>query len=253
MSAAAVLSSAGAVRPLRVRYRQEMNGQIVHDSVHSRDGWTRTYACTVDGAAAGFGSVAIAGPWTDRPTLFEFYVLPEHRARAFELFEALLTASEAAFMEAQSSDLLLTAMLHTYAGDIQSESIVFRDAVDTALASHGAVLHRLTPEDVTRRDIARRAGQAECALRVGGETVATGALLFHYNVPYADIAMEVGEPFRRRGYGAYLVQELKRLAYTLEQVPGARCSPANIASRRTLQKAGLVPFAHILTGSVRAG
>lgn len=247
----ASLSSAAAVRPLRVRYRQEMNGQIVHDSVHSREGWTRTYTCTVDGAVAGFGSVAIAGPWTDRPTLFECYVLPAYRGRAFEVFEALLSASGARFMEVQSSDVLLTVMLHAYATAVSSESIVFRDGIDTMLPSHGAVLRRLTPEDVNRRDIARREGKAECVLRVGDEIVATGALLFHYNVPYADLAMEVVEPFRQRGYGSYLVQELKRLAYELGQVPCARCSPANIASRRTLQKAGLVPFAHILNGTLQ--
>jgi hypothetical protein len=82
MPALATLSTADGVLPLRVRYRQEMNCQIVHDSIHRRDGWTRTYICTADGAIAGFGCVAIAGPWQDKPTVFEFYVVPEHRARA---------------------------------------------------------------------------------------------------------------------------------------------------------------------------
>jgi GNAT superfamily N-acetyltransferase len=81
--------------------------------------------------------------------------------------------------------------------------------------------------------------------------VATGGLMFHYNVPYADIYMEVAEPFRQRGFGSYLVQELKRLAYALGSIPSARCSPSNVASRKTLQKAGLVPYAHILNGSIR--
>jgi GNAT superfamily N-acetyltransferase len=36
-------------------------------------------------------------------------------------------------------------------------------------------------------------------------------LFFHYNPPYGDVYMEVAEPFRRRGLGAYLVQELKRI------------------------------------------
>jgi len=60
--------------------------------------------------------------------------------------------------------------------------------------------------------------------------------------------MEIAEPFRRRGFGSWLVQELKREACKLGAVPGARCNPANVASRRTLQKAGFVPFAHILDG-----
>jgi hypothetical protein len=36
MLALATPSTAEAVLPLRVRYRQEMNGQIVHDSIHRR-------------------------------------------------------------------------------------------------------------------------------------------------------------------------------------------------------------------------
>ena len=63
--------------------------------------------------------------------------------------------------------------------------------------------------------------------------------------------MEAVEPFRRQGFGSYLVQELKRCAYELGSIPCARCNPDNVASRETLQKAGLIPFAHILNGSIR--
>jgi GNAT superfamily N-acetyltransferase len=74
-------------------------------------------------------------------------------------------------------------------------------------------------------------------------------ILFHYNQPYGDIYMEITEPFRQRGLGSYLVQELKRECRELGAVPSARCNPTNVASRRTLQRAGFVPVAHILTGS----
>jgi GNAT superfamily N-acetyltransferase len=205
----------------------------------------------IDGVTVGFGSIAIAGPWKDRPSLFEFYVLPEHRARGFKLFEALLTASNARFMEIQSSDVLLTVMLHTYARDIWSEKIVFQDGITTALPANGASLQRLTSDQETWNAIAQRQGGAEYQLVLDGATVATGGLMFHYNVPYADIYMETVESFRRRGFGSYLVQELKRHAYELGSIPCARCNPDNVASRETLQKAGLVPFAHILNGSIR--
>ena len=62
--------------------------------------------------------------------------------------------------------------------------------------------------------------------------------------------MEVAEPFRQRGLGSWFVQELKRAACDLGAVPGTRCNPANIASHRTLQRAGFVPFAYILTGVI---
>ena len=75
----AKLSSAEDILPLRTRYREEMNCQIVHDSIHRRPGWTLSYLCEVEGTAVGFGSVAISGPWKDKPTLFEFYVLQNQR------------------------------------------------------------------------------------------------------------------------------------------------------------------------------
>lgn len=228
-----------------------MNGQIVHDSIHRREGWTVTYMLAVDGVTAGFASIAIAGPWKDKPSIFEFYVLPEHRARGFALFEALLTGSGARLMEIQSSDVLLTVMLHTYARDIWSEKIIFQDAITTTLPANGAILQRLTPGQETWNAIAQRQDGAEYRLLLDGATVATGGLMFHYNVPYADIYMETVETFRRRGFGSHLVQELKRCAYELGSIPCARCNPSNVASRKTLQKAGLVPFAHILNGSIR--
>jgi hypothetical protein len=251
MLALATTSTADAVLPLRVRYRQEMNCQIVHDSIHRRDGWTVTYILNVDGVTAGFGSIALAGPWKDKPSIFEFYVLPEHRAHSFELFEALLTASNARFMEIQSSDILLAVMLHTYARDIWSEKIVFRDAITTALPANGVTVQQLTSDQETWNAIAQRQGGAEYQLVLDGATVATGGLMFHYNVPYADIYMETVERFRLHGFGSYLVQELKRCAYALGSIPCARSNPGNVASRETLQKAGLVPFAHILNGSIR--
>ena len=105
------LASSQATLPLRARHREEANCQIVHDSIHRREGWTLSYLLELDGVAFGFGSVAIAGPWKAKPTVFEFYVLPQHRSEAFELFDAFLAASGARFFEAQSNDVLLTVML----------------------------------------------------------------------------------------------------------------------------------------------
>lgn len=70
MQAIAKLSSASDALPFRERYREEINCQIVHDSIHRRPGWTVTYLLEVGGTPAGFGSVAIGVPWKDKPTLF---------------------------------------------------------------------------------------------------------------------------------------------------------------------------------------
>ena len=116
----------------------------------------------------------------------------------------------------------------------------------------GAVLHCKTPDDETRRCIEERQGGPEWTLDLDGTTVATGGILFHYNRPYGDIYMDVAEPYRRRGFGSYLVQELKRIAYELGSIPAARTGSQNIASRKTLQKAGFVPYANILNGTIVA-
>jgi GNAT superfamily N-acetyltransferase len=245
----ATLVTNDAILPLRTRFRQEMNCQIVHDSLHTRRGWTSSYMLQLDGDA-GFGSIAIAGPWAKKPTIFEFYVLLEYRGRAFDLFETFLEASAARHMEVQSNDTVLAVMLHAYARDIWSEKIVFADRLTTALPANGASLQQMTSDEEIHLAIAERAGQAEWQLQVEGQPAGNGAILFHYNQPYCDLAMEVAEPFRRRGFGSYLVQELKRAAYQLGSLPCARCSPDNVASRKTLQRAGLVPFAHILNGTI---
>jgi GNAT superfamily N-acetyltransferase len=244
------LSTAAEILPLRTRHRAEMNCQIVHDSIHRRDGWTFSYILDSEGTIAGFGSVAIGGPWTGKPTVFEFYLLPEYRHRAFDLFEAFLAAANPQFFEVQSNDVLATVMSLTYGQGTGTESIVFRDEQTTSLPASGAVLRRVTPEQEIQACLERRQGGGEWLLELAGAEVGKGGVLFHYNRPYGDIYMEVNEPFRRRGFGSYLVQELKRVCYGLGAIPAARCNPTNVASRKTLQRAGFVPYAHILNGTI---
>jgi GNAT superfamily N-acetyltransferase len=246
----AALTVAPAVLSLRTRYRQEMNCQIVKDSIHTRPGWAMTYALGLDDTLVGFGTVAIGGPWTGKPTILEFYVLPDHRVRAFDLFEAFVDASGSRLMEIQSNDAVLAMMLHTYAHDISSEAIVFRDGFTTALPANGAVLQPLTSDEQVRASITERQGGPEFLLHVDDTPAGKGGILFHYNPPYGDLYMGIEEPFRGRGFGAYLVQELKKQAYEIGSIPAARCNRDNRPSRKTLQKAGFVPYAHILNGTI---
>lgn len=248
MSLSIAPASLEDIVPLRDRFRAEAAGQVVHDSLLRRRGWTIPHLLLCDGAPVGYGAVAVAGPWTGKCTVFEFYVVPEHRPRAFDLFERFAKASHADSFEVQTSSELLTIMLHTYGGELESEKIVFRDQVTTGLPSQGAVLRRVTSATDSRAHFELRDGSSEWSLELDGAVVATGGLAFHYNPPYGDVYMNVTEPFRRRGLGAYFVQELKRLAYELGAIPGARCDPANVASRKTLLKAGFAPSGHILIG-----
>ncbi len=116
----------------------------------------------------------------------------------------------------------------------------------------GVKFRRATKEDEKRIFPHKVEPVGEWFIEAGGEVAATGGVLFHYNVPYGDIYMEVAEAFRRRGYGSYLVQELKRTCYEIGRVPAARCNVSNAASRTTLQKAGFLPCARILSGVIPA-
>jgi GNAT superfamily N-acetyltransferase len=237
------------IAAMRDIYRQEMSCQIIHDSIHSRPGWTQEYLFREGGAPLGYGSVAVSGPWKEKPTVYEFFVLPQYRTRLFDLFSGLLKTSGATLIETQSNDSLLTVMLHTFAQNVTSESILFQDKLTTLHAPSGAIFRRANPEDVAQIAQQQLDAEAKWLVIVGGIIAAAGDILFHYNRPYGDIYMKVSEPFRRHGYGAYLVQELKRVCYEGGSVPAARCNPNNIASRKTLQKAGFVPCGHILNGS----
>jgi GNAT superfamily N-acetyltransferase len=64
----------------------------------------------------------------------------------------------------------------------------------------------------------------------------------------SDFFTEVDEPYRRRGFGSYLIQELKRVCYEMGRIPAARCNVGDVASRTSLQEAGLMPSARILSG-----
>jgi GNAT superfamily N-acetyltransferase len=239
------------ILPWRDMYRLEMSCQIIHDSIHSRPGWTEEYGLYIGTTPVGYGSIAVAGPWKGKPTLYEFYVVPPWRTRTFDLFEALLAASGAAAIETQSNDPFLSVLLLALTPAVTSESILFHDKVTTAhVALPGVIFRPAPPADAAQIAAQKLDESAAWLLELDGTIAATGGILFHYNRPYGDIYMAVAEPFRRRGLGSYLVQELKRISYEQGNVPAARCNPKNVASRKTLQKAGFVPCGCIVGGAV---
>src|SRR5262245_6626142 len=189
------------IEGMRDMYRHEMNCQVIHDSIHVRPGWTHEYLITEGGAKVGYGSVAVAGPWQGKPTAYEYFLLPQHRRRLFDAFVAFLTASGATEIETQSNDVLLTVMLHSFAPTVASESILFHDELTTAHTMPDAVFRRATPEDAGQIAEQKLDPGAGWLVVVGGVVAVAGDILFHYNRPYGDIYMAVGESFRRRGIG----------------------------------------------------
>ncbi len=172
---------------------------------------------------------------------------PERRGAARDLFRQLIAVSGATRFDCQTNDVLFTLMAYDCGTQIESDTVLFRDALQTKLSIPSATFRKFAPGDAGRVFGRTRDEIDEWIVEHDGEIVAAGGVLFHYNPPYGDIYMEVADSHRRRGYGSFLVQELKRAAYALGKIPAARCNEANIASRRTLQKAGMLPCARVLT------
>lgn len=237
-----------AVRPLREFHRREMDCQIVLDSWLGR-GWADAYLLRVGGQVVGYGLVGGVGA-NPKDTVTEFYVLPPDRGAALPLFRQFVLASGAKSVEAQTNDLLLTLMLYDCGTCIESTVVLFRDGFRTSLPCAGGTFRASTAADRARIAAQQLDADASWLIEQGDDVVAAGGVLCHYNPPYGDIYMGVAQPFRRRGYGSYIVQELKRVAYESGKVPAARCNAANAASRASLQRAGLMPCARVLTGRV---
>jgi GNAT superfamily N-acetyltransferase len=197
------------------------------------------YLVLVNAEVVGYGGV-----WNryHPGRLMEFHPTRAARPRASESFEALLRQSGASEVEAQTNMPGMLERLRETAVAVRSEKILFEDAVDTDLTCPGARLRR--------RGEASGRSAGDWVLEVDGSVVGTGGVLYHYNPPYGDVFMEVREEERGRGYGGYLVQELKRICHEEGKRPAARCDPDNVASRRTLEKAGFAVCGELLVGTV---
>ncbi len=235
------------ILPLRTLFLQETNFQIRYNACHER-GWTDSYLLLADDLPIGYG--AIKGmEIKDRDTVFEYFVVPPFRRRISELFRELLSVSGVQYVECQSNDLLLSSMLYEFCPAVHADVILFEDHAVTKHAVAGAFFRRRrTGEQIFEH---RNEPIGDFVVEAGGEVVGTGGFLLHYNIPFADLYMEVREDFRCRGIGSFLLQEVKKECYLAGRIPAARCDMRNAASRATLLRAGLKVAGFMLTGGVQ--
>lgn len=213
---------------LRADFLRELNAQFTYDKCHLY-GWADTYLFSAEGIAAGYGGVWGKDKREDRDSIMEFYLKPEYRGDANEFFSEFISVSGAVWIESQSNDKSLSPMLFEYADGIWAEAILFEEDFQSSLKAEGVEVVAGEANGYDRPFV----------LKVKGEVVANGGLLLNYNFPYADIYYGVEEAHRRKGYGAFFVQELKKAAYAMGHVPAARTRIDNLISKRTMMKAGL--------------
>jgi acetyltransferase (GNAT) family protein/GNAT acetyltransferase-like protein len=236
-----------SILPLRALFLQEANHQVRYNAVHER-GWSDSYLLSIDGRAAGYGSIKgreIPG----RDTVFEFFVVPPYRRFSSELFRELLSAAQPRFIECQSNDQFFLPMFFEFARNVTADTVLFEDNCVTGLSVPGAVVRPKRDADLIFAHKAEPAG--DYVAELNGEIVATGGFLLHYNHPFADLYMETREDCRGRGIGSFLLQEVKRECYLAGRVPAARTSISNFASRACLSRAGLRVSGFMLAGEVR--
>jgi GNAT superfamily N-acetyltransferase len=192
-----------------------------------------------EGHALAYGAVANQ---YGKGRLIAFATLPGERRHSGELCRAILRASGATHVEAQSNMPLMLVLLYDHAAAIRAENYLFADGPVTSLPlpPNGGRLRERSPGDWVV--------EAET-----GEWIARGGILTHYNPPFGDLFFEVAEGWRRQGYGSWFAQELKRLCHAGGLTPAARCDAKNQASRRTLEKAGMFAVGRLLCGRVRSG
>jgi GNAT superfamily N-acetyltransferase len=232
------------VKFFRVLFLHESNFQFKYNKCHDY-GWADTYLFFIDETKVGYGAVWGKDKREDRDAIFEFYIIEPYRKFANEIFRKLHTASGAAFIDCQSNDLLLTAMLYENAQNINAEAILFKDNFQTQFFIPGTVLQKRTEGGEGRAD------NLEYVLNQNDETVASGGLMLNYNMPYADIYYEVNENHRRKGFGSLFLQELKNEAYKIGRVPAARCNINNPISKSALLKSGFEICGHVLNGEIK--
>lgn len=234
------------ILPLRELFLQENNFQIRYDARHAR-GWTDSYLLRIEDSAVGYGAIT-GKERDDRDTVFEYFVLRPFRKHASAIFRQLLAASGAEYIECQSNDLLLSPMLFEFSTSVKSDVVLFEDHAVTALSVPGAAFRPCRKDDQIFEHGTEPVG--DYVIEAGGEVVATGGFLCHYNPPFADLFMEVRKDCRRRGIGSFLLQEVKKRCYLAGRVPAARCHIQNLGSRATLGKAGLRVCGFMLLGPV---
>jgi RimJ/RimL family protein N-acetyltransferase len=242
MEISIIKSGLAQIQFLRDVFLFENNFQFVHNKCHLY-GWADNYVFTIDSTTVGYGAVWGKDRREDRDTIFEFYTIKSFRKYSNQVFEKFIAVSGATFIECQSNDALLFSLLCEYAGNINAEAVLFEDSFQTNFLNPGLSFEKSAI-------VSDHPDDRPYILKLQEEIVATGGLMLNYNKPYADLYYDVKENHRNKGFGCFILQQLKKEAYNMQRVPVARCNIQNKISKAALLKAGFKSCGFIVAGEI---
>lgn len=231
---------------LRQLFLRKLNAQVRYEACHER-GWSDYYLLKLDDLKVGYAAVKGMEALTNRDSIFEFYLLPGYRQHARHFFKKLTDTTAALFVECQTNAPLLTAMTYTFSYDLVPEMWLMEDDYLTFHHLPGARFRSRQPDEVVPW---QTEDPGDYILVMGEKIVAEGGFQLHYNPPFADIHMSVAPNYQGKGIGTFFVQELKTACYLSGRIPTARCPTENLASKETLQKAGMKVCGQMLWGKL---
>lgn len=230
------------VRMMRDLFLRERNFQLRFHANHER-GWADYYLISHQDLTIGYGALKGDSPGDPRDRLFEFFLMPTYKNRAEDIFKDLLVSCNARYLQWQTNDDSIHQPATLYSTAQQAEALLFGAGVETTLPSNGTIFRERKDGDLIFDHTSEPVGKY--VLENNSEIVATGGFLTHYNFPYVDLFMEVSPGWRKRGLGSYLIQEIKNACFVEGRIPAARCNPDNLASKKTLEKAGMIQVGEV--------
>lgn len=210
------------------------------------------YLILNDGETIGYCFIS------SKKVLLQFHVLPEKAYLAEDAFAYLVSHGLIEKALVLTRDPLCLALCMDWQKDVSVRCHLFADGVDLPAPPPGsagtAFRHAVAADipairaacgdfhdflDYTLEDSIER--EEIFVLLEGSDILASGVISGRNALhPYVDIGMCVSEAHRRRGIGTYIVTKLRDYCHRMGWVPGASCQSTNIASKRTLEKAGMI-------------
>lgn len=258
-------STLDALASVRARYLEELHDYVVYEAPLLHDA-TKHFAVSDSSRKVGYVSYE-----TDSRMVLEGWVEPEWRERGTRTVADWIRRSGATHIRSKSNDIFLTALLDELCREIGVESVHFERRRKSSIAIEGAVLRPAQTHDQTQlcgilcRPEAREleiedeavlqeliaSGNTYWALQVDGLVAGVGAVWYNrFQRKFVDIGMVVHPDYRRRGIGAFILQELSKVCEEKGLVPRAGCFVEHEVSRRTLERAGFEVSSEMMLGEI---